>query len=301
MGESNITIAGDWSKPVNTLIEKISDATGAVFKPWQIKRIAKANSEAKNTEALVDLKISERQQRAMHRLLHEETKKQENIENISQKSFKDVKEDANPENIDDDWLSNFFDKCKNISNEDMQNKWAKILSEEANNPGIFSKKTLEIMSLLEKKDAVLFQSLCNFTWTDGGHAMTIIDNYNNGLYSKSNINYGTLTDLQDLGLVNFSNNGTLTRSWKSGLAVLGYANNVHLITHPSDNVTLNVGNIQLTRAGEELAKIIELKMNDEYYNYMLEDFKKKGFSITIHAINTDLQTGEPINKTNSNV
>ena len=43
MGSNNsIVNLGDLSKPATVLIEKISDAIGGIFKPYQIKRIAKA-------------------------------------------------------------------------------------------------------------------------------------------------------------------------------------------------------------------------------------------------------------------
>ena len=45
-GEFSIIKAGDLSKPANTLIEKIADAVGGYFKPFQIKRVAKAEAEA---------------------------------------------------------------------------------------------------------------------------------------------------------------------------------------------------------------------------------------------------------------
>ena len=144
LDNTNITIAGDWAKPVGALIEKIADATGAVLGPWQIERVAKANANADQTKALSDIKITELQQRAMFRLLQEETKRQENIESISRKSFEDIKEEAKPEDIDNDWLSNFFDKCKNISDDEMQEQWSRILASEANQPGKFSKKQLRL-------------------------------------------------------------------------------------------------------------------------------------------------------------
>jgi len=278
MSEINIDISGEWAKPVDTLINRIADATGAILQPWQIKRVAKANAEANKTQALANIEITELQQRAMHRLLYEETKKQENIENISKKSFENVKENAKPENINDDWLSNFFDKCKNISDDDMQERWAKILSEEANSPGKFSKKTIEIMSQLEKKDAEIFQTLCSFCWLENGlHPMVMIDNYKKEIYQNSNINYGVLRDLEDLGLIHFSNNPSLTRSWQSNIVLLNYKKKNHILTF-SKNITLNVGHIQFTRAGEELAKIVDAEENEEYYKYMLEKLKQNGFS-----------------------
>jgi hypothetical protein len=47
MGEgSSLINLGDLSKPATVLIEKISDAVGALYKPRQIKRLAQAEAES---------------------------------------------------------------------------------------------------------------------------------------------------------------------------------------------------------------------------------------------------------------
>ncbi len=49
-----------------------------------------------------------------------------------------------------------------ISDEQMQALWAKILAGEANGPGRFSKKTVNIVASLDKSDAEAFTTLCGF-------------------------------------------------------------------------------------------------------------------------------------------
>ena len=81
MSNSNSIInLGELSKPANTLIEKISDAIGGIFKPYQIRRIAQAETEAEKMRAVSQIKITHLQRRALHRFLAEEAKKQDNIE-----------------------------------------------------------------------------------------------------------------------------------------------------------------------------------------------------------------------------
>ena len=54
-----------------------------------------------------------------------------------------------------------------ISDEEMQNIKSQVLSGEANSPGSFSKRTVNLLSDLDKKDAELFQTLCRFVWLIG--------------------------------------------------------------------------------------------------------------------------------------
>src|SRR5258708_26000038 len=134
-GKLSLINVGDWSKPANPLIEKISDAIGAVFKPGQIIRVAEAEAIVDRIRTTAEIERTERLQRAAIRFLAEETKKQENIESIISKALPEVSEQAKPEQVEDDWIANFFDKCRLISDEDMQKLWAKLLSGEANSPG----------------------------------------------------------------------------------------------------------------------------------------------------------------------
>src|SRR2546421_4909743 len=76
---------GELSKPATVVVEKIPDAVGGIFKPYQIVRVAKAEAEADRVRADSQIEISDLQRRAFHRFLEEEAKKQENIENITQK------------------------------------------------------------------------------------------------------------------------------------------------------------------------------------------------------------------------
>ena len=52
MTENPLAKLGDLTKPATVLIEKISDAVGGIFKPYQIIRVAKAESEAERIRAV---------------------------------------------------------------------------------------------------------------------------------------------------------------------------------------------------------------------------------------------------------
>ena len=49
----------------------------------------------------------------------------------------------------------------------MQSLWARLLAGEANQPGTFSKRTVELVASLDKSDAQLFTGLCRFAWFVG--------------------------------------------------------------------------------------------------------------------------------------
>jgi hypothetical protein len=155
------------SKPGTVLIEKISDAIGGIFKPYQIKRVAEAEAEANLIHAKANIEITELQERAFHRFLNEEVKKRENIESITSKAIPQLENNSTPQDVADDWIANFFDKCRIISDGEMQLLWAKVLAGEANTPGSYSKRTVNFLGSLDKQDAIIFTNLCRFSWIIG--------------------------------------------------------------------------------------------------------------------------------------
>ncbi len=194
---------GDLSKPANTLIEKVSSAIGGVFQPWQIKRVAKAEAEASLIKAKADIEITDLHRRALNRFVEEEANRQENMEEITKRSIPLLTENSTPENIEDDWVTNFFDKSRIVSNEEMQTIWASVLAGEANKPGSFSKRTVNLLGDLDKRDAELFQTLCRLGWIFGGFTPLIFDSQA-PIYNDLGINFSSLSHLDSLGLIQFN-------------------------------------------------------------------------------------------------
>ena len=73
-------------------------------------------------------------------------------------------EDANPESVDNDWIVNFFDKSRIVSDSEMQELWSRVLANEANSPGSYSKRTVNFLSDMDKNEAESFTKLCGFVW-----------------------------------------------------------------------------------------------------------------------------------------
>ena len=73
-----------------------------------------------------------------------------------------MNEGADFRDIDVDWRANVFDKCRLVHDDDMQTLWANILAGEANNPGTYSKHSVNFVGDMEKTDAQLFTDLCRY-------------------------------------------------------------------------------------------------------------------------------------------
>jgi hypothetical protein len=259
---------GELSKPATVLIQKIADAIGGIFKPYQIKRIAKSEAEASLIEAETQIQITDLHRRAVHRFIEEEALKQANIERITADSLPLLEAQSSPEKIDDDWITNFFDKCRIVSNEEMQKLWSHVLAGEANKPGAFSRRTVNLIADLDKRDAVLFRKLCSFGWMIVNVTPLIFDPLAD-IYNRHEINFETLNHLDALGLIQFNQVGTFQRlQLPKKITIFYYGTPVHL-TMPNDaNNGLELGHALLTRAGQELAPICGSTAIPDYLDYV---------------------------------
>lgn len=276
MSDNPLVNLGELSKPATVLIEKISDAVGGIFKPYQIVRVAKAEAEAEKIRADSEIVVKDIHRRAMHRFLEEEAKKQKNMEDITQKALPNLNDDAKSENVENDWITNFFDKCRLISDSEMQGLWSRVLSGEANSPGSYSKRTVNFLSSLDKNDAELFTKLCKFVWIINGFK-PLIYNVQNNIYNKHKINFGSLSHLESIGLIQFNNlSGFRQLGLPKRIALLYYGQPALLEFQKESDNELNIGKVMLTKVGQELAPICGSSPDQKFYEYICDKWKKEG-------------------------
>jgi len=277
-----------FSKPVNTFIEVISKGTGAVLKPGLIKRTAKAEGQAEIIKAEADVQAakirafgeddlkSELEQRAIDRLIAQEARKQENIESITEQAIPLIEENAKTENLEEDWVAHFFKQCDTVSDAEMQSLWAKLLAGEANSAGTFSKRTVNFVASLDKKDAKLFTKLVQFCWKDiGGHVPFIYD-YNDLAVLTSGINFTTLSHLDSLGLIKLNMSGDFMANTIQRRLYIYYCGHPTVLELKGDQAVLLLGKAMLTQMGQELASLCTPKMNADFYYSTIRHRAEKG-------------------------
>jgi hypothetical protein len=274
---SSLINLGDLAKPATALVEKISDAIGGLARPWQIVRVAQAEAEAEAIRAQAQVQVTELQRRAMVRFIAEESKRQNNIESITAKALPEVSPQASPKQMEDDWITNFFDKCRLISDEEMQTLWARILAGEANSPGRFSKRTVDLVSTLDKSDALLLGRLCSFA-VSLGQTYPLIYDPNHEIYQKQGINFVSLSHLESIGLIRFAE---LAGYVREGLGQKGnvpyFGTGIWIEFAQTENNTLQIGKVLLTQMGQQLAPISASGPVDGFVDYVREQWTKFGY------------------------
>lgn len=100
---------------------------------------------------------------------------------------------------DFDWFVRFYENVGSITNEDMRLLWAKILSDEIENPGTVSYRTMDVLKSMDKNSAELFNKICRCSINL--NADKYLPNYNEYLKSCS-ITLDNVLKLGEYGLIN---------------------------------------------------------------------------------------------------
>ena len=280
---------GDLPKPVNTLIEKISDAGVGISAPWQIRRVANAEAEATLIkaeagakaaviEAVSKINITDLQRRAAHRLIGEEAQFQKNMEEVTVKALPLLNENADPTSMDNDWIVNFFDKSRIVSDGEMQGLWSRILAGEANAPGTYAKRTVNFLPDLEKTEAALFTKLCGFVWTTVADEklVPLVFDKEAEIYKRNGVDFSDLKELDSIGLIHHTG---VTEGLVIGIlpkrVSATYCGRPLALEMPNNNDnTLEIGAVILTRIGKDLAPICGSKPVEGFWEYVRDKWKK---------------------------
>lgn len=246
------------------LVNRIADAVGWIAAPAQVKRLAKAEVVAARLRAEAELEIADLVERTGRRILAEETTRQRNMENVIGKAVPLLHADAAPEDLETDWIVNFFDKCRTVADDRMQDLWAAILAGEANNPGILSRKTVNVLADLDAVAANLFEDYLAFSIQLNGSYTPPIILESGGrdlpdIYVQHGITLNSIRLLADLGLASTgfdTSMALLMHHLMTGLPAtvkLAYGSDSVELRCPNGHI--NTGITTLTPAGLELSRV----------------------------------------------
>ena len=212
-----------------------------------------------------------------------------NLARIVQKAQAQLTEEAMLHQVDDDWVSNFKDKARTCSNEEMSDLWAQLLAGEANSPGSYSRKTVNVLADMEPDDARLFRKLCNFrlipmdpVWTDqvlqgfkrstmSPHPKLVVLDDTNSVYRDVGINFDSMARMEWLGLIRYVSAGYQTGQTTGGFLCYEYGGGYIFI---KSNKTIHFGCAEFTPSGIQLSELcVPLEPRDGFMDCMVKTWR----------------------------
>lgn len=267
---------------VKTLIEKVAEAAHVIYEPTQIRRKARAEADAAMIRATSELEIDEMQRRALTRLAIEEASNQTNMEAILDKALKLITDGATPENLDNDWVRRFFDRSRLISSDDVQEIWAKLLAGEADAPGTYSKRAIDILDSLDSKDVRSFTALCSFA-VDLGRPTPLIYDLSDPIYSDNGLDLYSVSTLESVGLIHQSigySRGGLKKSGRIRYfeeALYVELKEQEAGSSGSNTFRMNLGQVIVSEAGRELQQFVTPQAVEGFPDYLRIKWREFGY------------------------
>lgn len=282
------------SKPIEKLIDVLAKGAGTVYEPLGIIFKASAENHADRIkrigEARTQWKVKEETLKGLGRvgqkILHQETKKIQNLDSIAAHSMISLAKEDNisDEMPDQDWINEFFNTVENISDENAQLLWSKILVQEIKKPGSLNKRGIEILKNINRKEAQAFERSAKYILYNGANLNRgyIILGWASKIIEPVSFNDALL--LESAGLLvntNKSNSSVRFENKKEPIAFMQGKDNLVLI-HPDGHEDLRFGfyNYIVSETGLQLSRILNSDLDIQYLRELSFAFGNHSYKIS---------------------
>lgn len=258
-------------KPIEKLIEVISQGIGTLYKPNAIRKEAEAKAyeieiiERAKSKALAEGKEIDADtfERIQERLIHKELKRQKSIDTVSQIAADQLKHETtvSEEPVNEDWTTRFFNIVEDISDEEMLNLWGRILAGEVKRPKTYSIRTLEFIKNLSKEEATIFNKI-------GSCALFASGKYfinEEMLKTICNHSLDEILALKELGILNVTELQLQLNKEKGSELFILYGAKGLLIKRVATGADKHLKGTVFTKLGMELLPLIEIQFNENIF------------------------------------
>ena len=289
------------------------------LRPWQAKRQAQADKIAAGGQAGALLIQADAQATARKMLLSEdadvtgelgiaeavtqkiqfqERKRLLNVQSVVAQAADELGdalvEDSEP---DHDWTARFFNDVQDVSSEQMQSLWARVLAGEVIRRGSTSLRTLGILKNLDRTTADHFRTLCSLSMfhyppgsdiADDARICSLGGKADQNCLAAYGMDFDTLNRLNEHGLVIPDYNAWMEyvvmkevavdsdgQESRSPFVFQGSRWDLELSSPDVEQRVLRLSGVVLTWAGRELAKVVDEREAGSYRQALEEFFRKR--------------------------
>jgi hypothetical protein len=290
------------SSTIEKFIDIVASAIGKLSAPYLLKKMAEAKGleilqiaesiektrqmigrdfevryEAESLKILPTTKNESAQnpdlQRIESRLRVVEQERQKNIDNITLYGLLESSKISKPSEgeIDRDWLNQFINVSQDVSSDQMQEVWGKILAREISNPGSFSLRSLEVLRTISKEEAEKFRQMVKFAVAVGKSRYIFAQHT---IYNAKGDGWDDYNDLREIGLFTPGIFGVTFHACPKCNPVFKYGN-LSFKVSASKDLEFHLDAYPLSSVGKELSKLVEIKPSEEYFDKVREEVSGK--------------------------
>ena len=230
------------------------------------------------------------------RIQFQEEKRQANIESVVRQAAEQLGDkrvaDSEP---DHDWTARFFSEVQDVSSEEMQLLWARILAGQVEREGSTSIRTLQILRNLDRVTARLFRTFCSMCVFFPGGTEAAIDGRVPSLggdaaknaLKKYGLGFGPLCKLDEHGLI-ISDYNSWNDSYRFSVGIRHGAGTIRIpfrfqgrnwslvpMRDSSRGKELKLSGVGLNESGRELSRVVDLEAVDQFGEDLRAFFRRE--------------------------
>ena len=199
-------------------------------------------------------------------MTHMELFKAKNFLDVAKKAdemyYKNKNTDINDSNYNFDWFINFFENVGNVSDETVQDIWARILAQEIDSPNSVSIKTINILKNIGRNEAILFQNMSKYSLIYNNASYIP----NNDIYLKEyDIAYSDILLLNEYGLINNGPLVSLNFMVNDEYSLISQNDNLCIIAKSNgvDVHKISFNCFTYTSSGNEINNVLNIKADND--------------------------------------
>lgn len=232
------------------------------------------------------------------RIQFQEEKRQANIEAVVGRAAVEIGErDAPDSEPDHDWTARFFNEAQDVSSEEMQTLWAKVLAGQVERPGSTSIRTLGVLRDLDRSAAVTFRKLCSASVSlkpDGEHFLdarvpSLGGRPGDNALKDYGLSFDSLNVLNEHGLIISDYDSWFDYRMCIGIVETPEPPQILRIPFCFENrfwilepirerrgdQEFRLSGVALTRSGRELSRVVGLEPVPKYRQAVIDFFQKQ--------------------------
>jgi hypothetical protein len=194
-------------------------------------------------------------------------------------ALKEETEAPSQNKVDDDWLYRWRDSASQVSNEQLQLLWGRILAGEVKAPGSISLRTMEFLRNLSQREAQQISMLAPYVLGN------VVFSEASDLLSAAGLSFNVLLELQYLGVLGGVESRDWAIQWKSKrpdafVASLKCHSRLLVITSDDPDRKLTCPVYQLTPIGEQVVGLGgPFEADENYLRKVGAHFKEQQFNV----------------------
>jgi hypothetical protein len=290
------------------VMEALKAGIGPVLEPWIRSRLAAADQQAArgwlevtkdSGLAIREMEIETLSGRAQIRVRAEQVEQQENREAVAVHTLREIADlskthsiETDPDPVEPEWLNRFWRLAQDVTSEDLQSVWGRVLARKATGAGAISARTLEGLSLLDGWEIEELTRIAPCVISTTRHGITSMElitkfsaaNVSENDYEPINRRLGELINKFDrvhfggIGLLDVSGFFQFNFMVSNGQP-LALGGRRKIISVGSETPIVAGSAAIFSRTGEEILGLIKSEPNEDYVRVVLDGLGRQGISV----------------------